>query len=70
MNMSHCVFKTDSKNLADACNDKAYFGTIVSDCIFLMKHIDHVLVKFVFRSANMLAHVLAKATYSMSCHSA
>ncbi|XP_074378029.1 uncharacterized protein LOC141719551 [Apium graveolens] len=68
MNITHCVFETDSKSVANACNDtsgEAYFGTIVSNCISIMKHIDHVLVKFAYRSANMIGHVLAKATYSM-----
>ncbi|KAL8100316.1 hypothetical protein AgCh_032534 [Apium graveolens] len=68
-NITCCVFETDSKNLADACNGipgEAYFGTIVSYCISIMKHIDQVLVSFAYRSANMVAHVLAKATYSMS----
>ncbi|XP_074377753.1 uncharacterized protein LOC141719275 [Apium graveolens] len=69
MNINHCVFETDSKSLAAACNGKpgeAYFGTIVLDCIHIMKHIDHVLVDFAYRSANTVAHELAKSTYSMS----
>lgn len=47
MNITHCIFETDSKTLAAACNGKpgeAYFGIIIQDCIRLMKHIDHVLV--------------------------
>lgn len=52
-----------------ACNGKpgeAFFGTIVLDCIQLLKHINPVLVEFVYRSANSVAHLLAKVTYSMS----
>ena len=36
------------------------------DCIELLKHFDDVLVKFVPRSANEVAHKLARATHSMS----
>lgn len=65
----HCVFETDSRCLAMACNENPgedYFGTIVVDCIQLLKHISSVLVEFVYRSANSAAHVLAKAAYFMS----
>lgn len=69
MQITHCVSVTDSKNFAAACNGKpgeAFFGTIVSDCIQLLKHIDHVLVEFAYRSANSVAPVLTKAAYSIS----
>lgn len=55
MQYDSCIFETDSKSLADACNGKsgeAYFGTIVLNCLHLLKHIDQVLVRFVYRSAN------------------
>lgn len=55
--------------MANACNEnpgEAYFKTIVSDCIYIMKHMDHVLVGFAYGSANDVAHALAKATYFMS----
>ncbi|KAL8093405.1 hypothetical protein AgCh_035325 [Apium graveolens] len=64
-----CVFETDSKLLADACKGeqgRSYFHTIVWDCIQLFKHFDEVLVQFVHRSANAVAHVLARATHFMS----
>lgn len=63
-----CVFETDHHALALACNGrpgKAFFGTIVENCLVLLKHINPVLVEFVYRSANMVAHVLAQACYSM-----
>lgn len=47
MQSTHCVFVTDSKNLAAACNGtpgETFFESIVSDCIQLMKYIDHVLI--------------------------
>ncbi|XP_074346112.1 uncharacterized protein LOC141684874 [Apium graveolens] len=65
----NCVFETDSRVLVQACNrapDNSYFGTIVGDCIQLLKHINPVLFQFAFRSANSVAHTLARATYSMS----
>lgn len=42
------------------------FRTIVEDCIRLLKHINPVLLKFTYRSANSVAHALTKVTYSMS----
>ena len=59
---NHCVFDTDSYELATACNGRpgeAYFGNIVMDCIHMLKHICPVLVDFDYRSANSVAHVLA-----------
>lgn len=40
---TRCVFKTDSKLLADACNGgtvRSYFHFIVRDCIELFKHFE------------------------------
>ncbi|KAL8119749.1 hypothetical protein AgCh_017015 [Apium graveolens] len=65
----HCIIESDAQVLVAACNGKpgvAIFGTIVDDCNQLLKHINPVLVKFVYRSANSVAHALAKASYSMS----
>lgn len=65
----HCVFESDSKCLVTACNGspgEAFFGTLVSDCVYLLKHISPVLVRFSYRSANTVAHELARAAYSMS----
>lgn len=64
-----CIFETDAKVLAEACrgtNGKAYFHTIVLDCIEFFKHFEDVQVEFVHRSANAVAHTLARATHSMS----
>ena len=64
-----CVFETDAKELAEACSSvqgNTYFHLIVLDCIKLFKHYDEVLVDYVPRSANVVAHELARATYSMS----
>lgn len=43
-----------------------YFYLIVEDYIELLKHFDKVLVLFAHRSANMVAHKLARAACSMS----
>lgn len=56
-----CIFETDSKLLAEACKGvkgRAYFHTIVFDCVELFKHFDDVLIEFVYRSANEVAHRL------------
>lgn len=58
--MNHCIIESDSKILVDACNGglgEAYFGTFVKDCIQLWKHINPVLVRFVYRSANGVAQL-------------
>lgn len=64
-----CEIETDSKILVQACSktpDESFFGTIVDDRVQLLKHVNQVLLRFVFRSANSVAHELAKAAYSMS----
>ncbi|KAL8094866.1 hypothetical protein AgCh_036398 [Apium graveolens] len=66
---TRCVFETDSKILADAYNGRrgnSYFHTIVNDCLELSKHFENVLVQFVHRSANGVAHLLARASHSES----
>lgn len=63
------MFETDAKHLADACNGVSggsYFHTIVLDCVDCFKHFKNVLVKFIRRFANVVAHKLAKATNSRS----
>ena len=65
----NCVFESDSKLLIDAIhgqNGDSLFHTIVEDCSELAKHYEHVLFKFVPRSANNVAHEIARATYSSS----
>lgn len=69
LQLSHCIFQSDSKLLVNACKGmtgEAYFDTIVRDCVFLLKHINQVQLEFVYRSANSVAHCLAKATHSVS----
>lgn len=64
-----CEFETDSQVLAAACHGKdgsSYFNTIVSDCKLVVEHFNHVLVKFAFRSANCVTHLLAQIVHSMS----
>ena len=69
MGIKKCVFATDAKQLSDACQQsqgESYFHTIVLDCVDYCKHFDSVLIEFTHRSANGVAHVLARATRSMS----
>lgn len=66
---TRCFFESDCKGVLDAVNTgrgRSYFDTIIDDCRDILKHFDEVLVGFVPRSANTVAHLLAKATYSMS----
>ncbi|XP_074342401.1 uncharacterized protein LOC141679942 [Apium graveolens] len=58
-----CVFETNLQSLSIACNDHrdaVFFGTLVGDCVYLLKHINYVQVKFVYRYPNILDHILAK----------
>ena len=67
--LNHCIIETDSQILIDACNGgpgESYFGTIVRDCIYLLKHINPVCVRFIYRSANSVTHEIAKTAYSVS----
>lgn len=67
LGLDQCIFESDCKSLVDACNGgtgASYFHTIVLDCIELCKHFNNVLIQFVCRSANSVAHVLA--THSLS----
>ena len=69
LRMDFCEFETDSQVLATACygeDGNSYFHTIVSYCKLELKHFKHVLVKFVFRSANSVAHLLAQTAHYMS----
>lgn len=55
--------------LAVACNGyngESYFHTLVSNCIHELKHIDQVLVGFIYRSVNCVAHLLVNAAHYMS----
>ena len=64
--LNHCVIETDSQILVDACNGgpgESYFSIIVRDCIYLLKHINPVCVRFIYRSANSVAHEIAKTVY-------
>lgn len=64
-----CIFESDAKSLVDALHlsgGQSYFHTMVEDCKELIKHFQEVLVVFVPRSANIVAHLLATAAYSTS----
>lgn len=66
---TQCVFETDSKLLADTCNGssrRSYFHNIVRECVELIKHFENVLVRFVHRSSNEVAHMLGRVSHSMS----
>ncbi|KAL8114292.1 hypothetical protein AgCh_021227 [Apium graveolens] len=67
--LQKCVFETDSQVLARACKGgrgRSLFHTIVKDCVDLFQHFEEVSVCFTHRSANRVAHALAKAAHSMS----
>lgn len=45
---------------------RSYFGSIVEDCRVLLQRLHNVTVFFVKRSANMVAHHLARESYYLS----
>ena len=64
-----CAFETDSNWLEDVHNGnpgRSYFHSTIGDCVELFKHFENVLVCIVPRSANEVAHLLAKVSRSMS----
>lgn len=64
-----CIFECDAKGVVEAIKEGggcSYFHTIIEDCREILKHFNEVLVVFCYRSANMVAHLLAQATCSMS----
>ncbi|XP_074323039.1 uncharacterized protein LOC141659986 [Apium graveolens] len=63
------IFESDAKGMVEAINGgsgSSYFHMIIEDCREIHKYFSEVLVVFTYRSANTLAHLLAKATYFMS----
>ena len=55
--------------MVDAVNGdggNSNFHTIIDDCVRLLKHFSEVLVVFEYRSVNTVAHLLARAAFSMS----
>lgn len=66
---SKCIFECDAKMVVDAVNGgngSSYFHMIIDECKEILQHFEEVLVVFVHRSANNVAHLLARASYSMS----
>ena len=64
-----CIFETDSKLTVDACNGgsgNSNFHSIVKECVEGFQHLDDVQVQFIYKSANIVAHTLARASISMS----
>ena len=54
------------KAIQDAYGDCSYFGAIIDDCKVISKDLESCVFKFVRRSANRVAHTLARATGSES----
>lgn len=62
-----CVFETDVKLVTDAANEivgRSPFHLIISDCTSLSKHFDDVLICYVHRSANDMAHLSLSARFA------
>lgn len=66
---SRCIFESDAKTVVDAIqgfSGQSLFHMILEDCRELLTHFEEVLVVFVPRSANSVAHAIAQVTHSMS----
>ena len=70
LNIDKVIVESDALQVINSLNgehgDKSYFGSIINDCKILSKDFGVCLFQFVKRSANQVAHMLAKATGSMS----
>ena len=42
----------------------SYFGDIIEDCLALQQSLNNIPISFIRRSANKLAHAIARATHS------
>uniref|UniRef100_A0A803NTG1 Reverse transcriptase n=1 Tax=Cannabis sativa TaxID=3483 RepID=A0A803NTG1_CANSA len=64
------IVETDSLIVVQAIRSPlemvSYFGSVISDCKTLLEELSGVSVLFVKRSANSVAHFLAKASYSVA----
>ena len=64
-----CIFELDSKIVVDACNGRygrSNFCSIIAGCVEEFKRLDDFRVQFTYKSANVVAHTLARASISMS----
>ncbi|XP_074347283.1 uncharacterized protein LOC141686126 [Apium graveolens] len=69
MRFRKCIFELDSKIVVDACNGgsgRSNFYSFIGECVEDFKHLDEVRVQFTYKSANIVAHTLARASISMS----
>lgn len=59
---SKCIFESDSMMLEAIRKNqgRSNFDTIVEDCKELLEHFEEVLVVFVSRSANNIAHSICE----------
>ncbi|XP_019163454.1 PREDICTED: uncharacterized protein LOC109159798 [Ipomoea nil] len=70
LNRNNAIVETDCLNFSTAfnssCVDFSYVGSIVKQCLKLASDIGNIRVRHIKRSANQVAHVLARATDSPS----
>jgi ribonuclease HI len=71
--LSCVIFESDSKIVVDAISSRhvgiSEYSVLISDIKLLLAANPNFEVKFVKRQTNMVAHSLARATYSMSSRS-
>jgi ribonuclease HI len=71
--LSCVIFESDSKIVVDAISSRhvgiSEFSVLISDIKSLLEANPNFEVKFVKRQANMVAHSLARAAYSMTSRS-
>lgn len=66
---TQCIFEMDAKLVVDAVHGSggnSNFHTVIKECHEIIKHFEDVLLLFEYRSANSVAHLLARAANSMS----
>lgn len=70
MHIGNLIIESDSQLLVysthNSVEDTSSIGLVVDDCKALIGAIDHCEVRFVYRSANDVAHSIARAARSTS----
>ena len=69
LNVQSVLFEMDALLVVQAIQhpiqDNSLFGTVIADCVCLLKEMPSCQVSFIPRSVNVVVHCLARASHSM-----
>lgn len=66
MNMYDYHLNCSVQSVRSQVSMRSYYGSIISECKLLLHELRDVSLVFIRRSANRVAHKLARASYFMS----